>query len=375
MTRSMLVLALGAALLGVACDEKKPSSDTAHTDAGATSADKYATADPKLEKALQEATDAGAAADKGPPLNGIFDPGVADRRHAKGAPTKVDMVGEGSSPQVSLAPAADASADAARASSYGPAALQVAVQMGPRAALPTLDFGLLLGPAKKDDGGPDWLVAEIKRATTAKDQLGQLPPGLDKEIASLDGSTIRIRLTPDGRESDLQTELAKGSHPELERLVRNAAEALVFATVPLPPQPVGVGAQWIAETRMPLAGLDVIAYRAYRVKSIDGDRIHLMLDVKAYAANKDTQLQGLPKGATLEQFDAESKGELELVRGESLARKSDVQQEVVMVFSGPGGPQPAQQPGGPPGNVMTAQIQSQATLVRGEDLRTALKQH
>jgi hypothetical protein len=372
MTRSMLVLALGAALLGVACEDKKPSSDTAHADAGATSADKYATADPKLEKALREAADAGAA-DNGPPLNGIFDPGVADRRHAKGVPTKVDVVGEGSTPRMSLAPGADASADAARASSYGPAALEVAVQMAPRAALPTIDFGLSLGPAKKDDGGPDWLVAEIKRASLAQQQAGQLPPGLDKEIASLDGSTIRIRLTPDGRESDLQTELAKSSRPELERLIRNAAEALVFATVPLPQEPVGVGAQWIAETRMPLAGLDVIAYRAYRVKSIDGDRVHLTLDVKAYAASKDTQLQGLPKGATLEQFDAESKGELELVRGESLARKSDVQQEVVMVFSGPGGPQPAQQPGGPPGNVMTAQIQSQATLVRGADLRTALK--
>jgi hypothetical protein len=170
-------------------------------------------------------------------------------------------------------------------------------------------------------------------------------------------------------------QLGKASKPELERLAQNAAEALVFATIPLPPKPVGVGAQWIAETRMPLSGLDVIAYRAYRVKSIDGDRVHLTLDVKAYAAGKDVTLTGIPKGATLEQFDGVAKGELELVRGESLARKSDVQQQVVMIFSGPGGAQPPQQPGAPPGNMMTAQLQSQATLVRGDDLRTALKQH
>jgi hypothetical protein len=381
MTRPLLVLALGAALLGVACEEKKPSTEVAHEDAGATGADKYATADPKLAKALQGAADAAAAAaDNGPPPTGIFEPGVADQRHAKGAPTKVDVISDGAAPRVSLghaaaAGAADASADGARVSSYGPAALEVAAQLGQRAALPTIDFGLQLGPAKKDDGGPDWLVAEVKRAMPAKEQLGQLPPGMDKDIGALVGSTIRMKLTADGRESEMQTQLGKGARPELGDLAQNAAEALVFATVPLPDKPVGVGAQWIAETRMPLGGMDVIAYRAYRVKSIDGDRLHLTLDVKAYAANKEVTIPGLPKGATFEQFDTQSKGELELVRGESLARKSDVQQQVVMVFAGPGGPQPAQQPGGPPGNMLARQVQSQATLVRGDDLRTALKQH
>jgi hypothetical protein len=197
MTRSMLVLALVAGLLGVACEDKKPSTDTARTDAG-TSADKYATADPKLAKALQGAADA-AAGDQGPPPDGIFEPGAADQRHAKGAPTKVDMISDGSAPQVSLAPAADAKPDAARASSYGPAALELAMTMGQRIAMPTIDFGLALGPAKPDDGGADWLVANVARATPAKEQMGQLPPGTDKDIAALNGTTIRIKLTPDGR--------------------------------------------------------------------------------------------------------------------------------------------------------------------------------
>jgi hypothetical protein len=83
------------------------------------------------------------------------------------------------------------------------------------------------------------------------------------------------------------------------------------------------------------------------------------------------QLPGLPKGATLEQFDAQAQGELELVRGEAVARKADVQERVILVFSGPGGPQPSQQPGGMPGNVIPAQIQSHVQLVRGDDLRAA----
>ncbi|HEY8038940.1 MAG TPA: hypothetical protein VIF15_04070 [Polyangiaceae bacterium] len=376
MTRAisgLLLFALGAGFTAVACDDKKSSSDAPRPDAS-TAADKNLSADPKLSKAIQAAASASAANENTPPPDGIFAAGAADQRHAKGVPTKVDMVKDGADPKVSFAPAADASPDSARASSYGPAALELQMSMGPRMAMPTIDFGMVLGPAKADEGGPDWLVGDVKRATPSKEQLGQLPPGTDKEIGSLAGSQIRLKMTADGRESDLLLQLGKASRPELERLAQNAAEALVFATVPLPPKPVGVGAQWIAETRMPLSGLDVIAYRAYTVKSVEGDRLHLTLLVKCYAASKDVQLQGVPKGATLEQFDAESKGEMEVVRGESLARKSDVQQQVVMVFAGPGGAQPPQQAGQPPGNMLTAQLQSQATLVRGEDLRAAMKQ-
>jgi hypothetical protein len=379
--RDLVVVAIlvATALPAFGCDDKKTNTDSARSDAGA-GADKYATADPKLEKALQAAASASAAAaDNGPPPDGIFAPGAADQRHAKGAPTKVDIVSEGADPKVSLAPtvsaAADASADSARASSYGPAALELGMQLSKRVAMPTIDLALVFGPAKKDDGGADWLVGEVKKSAAAKQQLGQLPPGVDKEIGSLEGTTVRIKLTPDGRESDLQMQLGKSSKSELDMLGEAAAEALVFATIPLPPKPVGVGAQWIAETRMPLATLDVVAYRAYRIKSIEGDRLHLTMDVKAYAASKTTQLQGLPAGAELLQYDGTAQGELEVVRGETLARKSDVQQHVLMIFQGKGGATPPTQPGQPPGNVMPAEIESQATFVRGDDLRAASRGH
>jgi hypothetical protein len=369
-----LVLLFPFGLVGLAglvgCEDKKPSSDT-RTDAGAN-ADKYASADPKLEKAMKAAASASADT-SGPPPTGIFEASVADQRHPKGTPTKVDMVSEGADPKVSLALAADAGTDPGK-SSYGPAIMEVAMELGPRMAMPTIDFMTTVGPGKKEEGGADWLVATVQKATPAKQQMGQLPPGIDKEIASLQGTELRVKVTPDGRESDLLTELGKTTNAELDRVAQTAAEALVFATVPLPPKPVGVGGQWISETRMPLSQMDVLAYRAYRVKSIDGDRIHLTLEIKAYAASHDVNIQGVPKGATFEQFEAQSQGELELVRGESLARKSDIQQRVVMLFAGPGGMQPPQQQGQPPGNMMTAQLSSQVTFLRGEDLRAAMKQ-
>jgi len=381
-----LLLALAAPLFVggvVACEDKKATSDSARTDASA-GADKYASADPKLEKALKAAASSSAAATQGPPATGIFEPGVADQRHAKGAPTKVDMVSEGADPKVSLAlggggaaPAGSADAAAAEppknASAYGPAMLEVAMELNQRIALPTVDFAIVLAPAKKEAGGPDWLVGNVVRAMPAKKQIGALPPDTEKLFGALGGTELRVKVTPDGRQSDMLTELSKGATQELERLPQTATETLAFAMVPLPPKPVGVGGQWIAETRMPLQGIDVVAYRAFKVKSVDGDRVHLTFDVKAYAATKDVSIQGIPKGATFEQFDEQSQGELELVRGEALARKLDVQQRLVMIFAGPGGLQAPQQPGAPPGNMLSGQIQSQGTFVRGEDLRAAMK--
>ncbi len=148
----MLLLALAGALAGVGCEEKKTSSD-ARTDAGA---DKYASADPKLSKALQAAASATAAETNGPPPEGIFPAGVADQRHPQGMPTKVDVVSDGAAPQISLGGSADAGANAALVSSYGPVMLNLAMQMGQRSALPltTLDLAVLVGPpVRKEDGG------------------------------------------------------------------------------------------------------------------------------------------------------------------------------------------------------------------------------
>ncbi len=367
-TPGPLVVFLASTCLSViACDDKKPAADSPHADAGA---DKYATADPKLTKALQAAAGA-ATSDDGPPAEGVFPPGAADRRHASGVPTKVELLNEGAEPRLALRTEADAAAEGAHTGSYGPAALEVAIRLGPRAALPTIDLSLFVGPSRGDPSGPEWLAVNVKKALPAQEQLAELPPDSAREIASLEGTQILVRLAPDGRESDVRTALGKGARSELRRVADNAAEDLVLASVPIPSRPVGVGAQWIAETRMPWSGLDVIAYRAFRVKSIEGDRLDLAVDVKAYAASPDTNLEGIPPGATLQQFESEAQGEMQVVRGEILARKFEMQKRVVFVFSSPTAAegQPADPTGRPGSNTLTGQIQAEATFVRGEDLR------
>jgi hypothetical protein len=377
-TQGFGALLAAMALLGVACENQHKSA-TSTSDAGAE-VTKFVTADPKLEKALKAAASA-APDDKGPPPDGVFAPGLADKRHPKGLATKVDLVSDGAEPRVMIA----APGDAARGASYGPAGLELAAQMGARVALPTVDLSLVLGPAKKDDGGSDWVVGDLKKIVPAKEQFGELPPGTDKEIAKLAGAQLRVKTGADGLATEIGLGLPKGAPTELERLAQNGVEALQLSTVAPPPKAVGVGAQWIAESRMNMAGVDVVAYRAYRVKSVTGDRVRVSMDLKGYATSADPQLTGVPQGATLVQMNAEGQGEMELVKGELVARKADIQERVVMVFqtAAPKGAPPADpfgsgsadpsDPKPPPGSTMTAQIVSQATLVRGDDLRAAMK--
>lgn len=80
MTRALpgllALIVASAALFGAGCDDKK--TQTAPPPDGGASTDKYATADPKLEKALQAAAASATANENGPPPDGIFAPGVAD---------------------------------------------------------------------------------------------------------------------------------------------------------------------------------------------------------------------------------------------------------------------------------------------------------
>ena len=71
---ALLALAFAVPFLGtVGCDDKKPSSDTEARADGGTGADKYASADPKLEKAMKAAAEASSETSSGPPPTGIFE--------------------------------------------------------------------------------------------------------------------------------------------------------------------------------------------------------------------------------------------------------------------------------------------------------------
>jgi hypothetical protein len=370
---SILALIAVTAALPIACEGKRAPAASDKPGDAAVGTDKYATADPKLARALQAVASSSAVSDRGPPPEGVFEPGVADQRHPRSELAKVDLVSAGSEPRGFLRNASDSDAaglDAAK--SYGPGFVQVMLQRG-RNAFPSVDLGLSLGPAKRDDGGSDWLVAEVKRTQLSKSQPGQLPPGIEKEMATLTGTTARVRVTSDGRSGEVQSELAKNSLADLQPIAILLAETLGLSAVAVPPQAVGVDAQWIAEVRTSLAGIDVLEYRAYRLKGVDGDRVHLTMEIRAYVASRDVMFPGSPKDSVVEQFEAEGQGDLELVRGEVLARQASFSERALVFFRLAGEANPRGGQGAASAGVLPVELRSQLVFARGEDIRAVTK--
>jgi hypothetical protein len=337
-------LGFGAIVLFAAsqfgCDDtnKKPTLR-----ADAASADQAPAINPKLRAALaipSAPSAAASASGEGPPPGGIFAPGAADARHAKGAPVKIQMGSEGSEPRVSLAPQGF--------EAKGTAKVSVLVHTGPRTALPSVDLTLAFKTEKPKadnpaDAAPLYLV-QVQKAALSASQPGSLPAGADKEMAKLSGNGFRIATASGGGASDIALNAKKGAVPELERVLTGVADTLFASCVPAPPKPVGVGGSWIAESRGSYGGIDVITYRLYLVKNIENGRATLTVEMRQYAASGEMSFEGLPAGSAMQQYQSEGHGEFQLRVGEDIATQGELSKVEVMTVRVGGGVQQGQAP-------------------------------
>lgn len=345
------VAAVVATLVG--CEDKtKPSSSPASS-ASAAPEDTGLVLDPEVRKALaaSSATAGAAARGDGPPATGVFEPGGADAVHQRGKPAEIKLGSQGGEPRVAISGGAPFK---------GNATITVAIRMGPRNALPTVDFGLEFAPekAEKSDAGasaaPATLV-KVKKVDLSSEQLGQVPDAAVKEIAKLKGSELRMVRGPDGAVSELTINMAKGAAPDLERMLASLADAILAFDVPSPGKPVGVDAVWIAQTRNAFSGVDVVTYRMYKVTEVQGDQVKVTVEVKQYAASPNISFAGLPPETQLAQFESLGDGELTLRKGESFPKEARFAQQLSLGMPGQG--QNANR-------VMMLQLQSNSLLSR-----------
>jgi hypothetical protein len=306
-------LVLGLAVVGSAAgcsEEKKP--ETVEADAGAVDPNhKQAVLGGKVAaavKAAESSAPQGPKTQDGPPEKGIFEPGAADKVLAQGAAPKVDVLGEGSDPKISLA--------------YAPsdkelrANVSAAFRMNGR-GLP-LDYVVSVKTEKpKDDKKPKDekkdTGASARRVVVAIAGV-TLPPQLPKEavdqLGKVKGSEIKYTLSPSGVVTDASITLAKGADAGLDQLLQSVVEGITLLTPPLPTKPVGVGAYWMVTDRVPSGIVDVVRYRVFRVEKIEKDHVLLSVDVRQYAAKNEVDASGGQK-LTMSQFESRGKGKVE----------------------------------------------------------------
>jgi hypothetical protein len=323
MRAKSLPLLVLLALTACEKNEPKPESTRKESDAGA----KVDAIDPDLAEAVAAASVArpsGAAAPKqvegGPPLDGVFAPGAADKELARGALPKITLGSEGADPKQLLGPKAPKKLSGT---------IQIAMQQDPRQpAIPVL-VDVTIEPKKveaaKDDKAP---VSQpvVVRVTGAKIDAPSVPKEFDDKLAKLKGSKVEYTILPGGAGAGFRFETPKNAPDEFKDVIRSLSDSLSLLTMPYPDKPLGAGGFFMVTSRDDFLSLDLVTYRMIKVKEVTPEGVTLDVSTKRYAANRSFDFPGLPPeiDKTLGEFQAISEGTVKYPLGALLATQGEV---------------------------------------------------
>lgn len=315
-------LPLGVVLSLPSCEKEqhdKPAEPAA-------SVDKTAGIDPALAKAVAAASSRAqsTAAPSGsgePPPNGIFPPGRADAEIKAGAPPKITLGGTGSAPRVALTLQA-------KPGWKTQGTLELQVGSDPQQGTLPVALGVTveaLKPKAAPDAGPSDAVTMSVKVLGAKIGVTGVPQELEARFGKLKGSKVEYQVSPDGAGTNFHAELAPGAEPVRDQL-RQLSDAIALVTLPVPSEPVGVGAYWMATSREGVFGLDLVTYRLVKVEDVKGDLVTLSVGTKRYATSNRFDFEGLPPDAPhdLAEFECKSQGKLVFKVGTPFPQTGDI---------------------------------------------------
>ncbi len=324
--KSLPLLVLLAPLAVAACEKNEPKPDSTRKESGAGPS-KVETLDPNLAEAVAAASverPAGGGAPQqvegGPPADGVFAPGSADKELARGASPKITLGSEGADPKHLLGPKAPAKLAGT---------IQIAMQQDPRqGAIPVL-LTVTVEPKKveaaKDDQAP---VSQpvIVRVMSAKIDAPSVPKDLDEQLAKLKGSKVEYSILPGGAGAGFRFDTPKGAPEEFKDVVRSLSDSLSVLTIPYPDKPLGAGGYFMVTSRDDFLGLDLVTYRMIKVKEVTPQGVTLDVSTKRYAANRSFDFPGLPPNIdkTLAEFQATSEGTVQYPLGALLPTQGEV---------------------------------------------------
>ena len=330
------LLGLASSLLqGCQKPEAHRDDSAAASDAGVSKVSD----EPDLAKAVENvaasrpmAGGSGAAAD-GPPPNGIFAPGAADKAMAKGSPAALTLGSDGAAPRVQLGPAP-------KPGSKRSGSIEVATQSDPRQGAIPISLALTIEAQKPKvdaDAGAPGLTQMVAKVTGATINAPGVPAEIAAGVAKLKGSHVDYQVTPDGAGSNFRFDASKGADPAFRDAVHSLSDTLSVLTLPFPSKPVGVGAYWMITTRDVVMGLDVVTYRLVKVEKVEGSLVTLNLSTKRYAASPAFDIEGLPPDAphSMAEFHSGSDGNLTISAGEAFPKGGQLDSVIAAALGAP----------------------------------------
>jgi len=354
-------LTLAAVFVALAACEDKSQSEakpaaSAKADGGAP---RSSGIDKNIAQAVAEVAGGKGPGASGPPAAGVFAPGAADKEIRSGDPPMLALGGKGEGATVTFA--------GGPAKKKVDAKVMVSVQMGPRSAMPTVELSVTQEAnaagesADEKPAAPTEATLRVVGAKLSSEQPGELPAGLDKQIAKLKGSKYHFVLGANGAGRLAGIDIPKEADSGLATILETAGDTLSLAMLPYPTEPVGAGAFWMVTTRGTLFGLETVSYRMMKLQRVENDRATISMSTKHYVVSGRVGFQGLPPHK-IGEFNQTGNGTIVV----PVAQPSSVQGENTeallanLVSDGQAGPQ-----GIPPGQQLPIHFELRTKIAPG----------
>lgn len=222
---------------------------------------------------------------------------TASPSDAPGSRTRVVVTDAGSEPRQTLRFAV-----AAGGTQHATMTMQMdsAVSLNGRAqpstALPPMQMGMTVTIPKVEDSGA--ITATFRYDHLKVLGTGKIADQLQAGLAPLSKVTGTLRTTASGGMIDADLDLPGNLDPTMKSLLDSIKEQLGNMVVPLPSEPVGVGATWTVHTESAIGGIKATIEYSYKLLAHQGDRWVLQATYVQSVPEQDPHLPTMPAGAT-----------------------------------------------------------------------------
>ena len=122
---------------------------------------------------------------------------------------------------------------------------------------------------------------------------------VQRKLESFNGTTGELMMTPTGAVVSSAFELPETADPSANDLIDQLSEQANQLAIPLPDEPIGIGARWQATTQLELNGIRLEQTYTYTLRKRDGDRLDVDVRYVQRAPRQEADLPNVPAGTTV----------------------------------------------------------------------------
>lgn len=237
--------------------------------------------------------------------------------------TDLNLLDPGAEPRISLA----ADGGDAEVPVFSSADIHQTINDQPEEDFSTPPVTFVLSAHTEDDGKVSW---ELRNPTSPDADLATL-------LAPADGASAGVTIDSRRAVSELRITPTADSSDTARGTLEQALYQLVYRTVVVPDEPVGVGARWEFAQNVD-SGLILRQTTTATVRSIDGDTAVVDLTIDQQPTSDTWSLPDDAGTLTVEQYTTTGSGSVTLEAGSPLPSAGEIQLQGQQTYADPNSP-------------------------------------